>query len=50
MPAFLESIFQNIAPFVLQISLALVVVFVISFAAGWLFARLPDHPDRHEER
>ncbi len=50
MPAFMENLFHNIAPFVLEISLALGAVFVISFAAGWMFARLPGHSDQRERR
>ncbi len=42
MPGPMEHLFHNIAPFVREISLALAVVFAVSFAAGWLFARGPD--------
>ncbi|MCP5081657.1 MAG: hypothetical protein GY948_08170 [Alphaproteobacteria bacterium] len=46
----MENLFRNIAPFVVEISLALVVVFVISFAAGWVFARLPVGAEDRKER
>lgn len=50
MPAFMENLFHNIVPFIIEISLALAAVFAISFAAGWVFARLPAHAEDQKER
>lgn len=44
-----ENLFHNAAPFVSEIMWALVLVFVVSFAAGWYCARLPSQEPEGEE-
>lgn len=45
-----SALFYNIAPFVTEIIWALVVVFAVSFAAGWMCARkAPDESRRGKD-
>lgn len=49
MLGFVEKLYQNIGPFVVEIAPALGAVFVLSFGLGWIFARRSSRrPDLRE--